>query len=274
MNSVPVFFTRLGDRFEPTSWAVSPWSEKSLSGPPVCGLLARELENSHCSEDFFPARISVELHRAVPFTELSVESTRDRDGSRVRSARAVLKSGGAVVAAATAVFLRRSVEPTGSVWSDDRRPAVPPAAALEQRGHLFGSDDHAEGWSVNMLEHRNASRKRKWLRPIPVVEGEACSRFVAAVMAGEQTSVVTNWGTEGIAYINVDVSIVLARLPVTDEMGVEAQHHMSCDGVANGSAVLYDIEGSFGSCTVTAISNAANRLNSSAVQAVGSRGDG
>ena len=106
-----------------------------------------------------------------------------------------------------------------------------------------------------MTEHQNDTRKRKWVRNIPVVAGEQSSPFCYAAMTGEQTSLVTNWGTEGIGFINTDVSITFSRMPIGGEMGIEAESHLSDDGIAAGAAVLYDEQGAFGICTTTALAN-------------------
>ena len=56
--------------------------------------------------------------------------------------------------------------------------------------------------------------------------------FVNAVMAAEGTSLVTNLGTAGIGYINGDLTVALARLPLDDWIGVQADSHWTADGVS------------------------------------------
>ncbi|WP_375154215.1 hypothetical protein [Rhodococcus opacus] len=69
------------------------------------------------------------------------------------------------------------------------------------------------------------------------------------------TNLVTNMGTEGIGYINGDVTLALTRLPEGIELGLEADSHRACDGVAVGSATMFDRDGPLGICTVSAIEN-------------------
>jgi len=92
-------------------------------------------------------------------------------------------------------------------------------------------------------------------RTIDVVEGAPVTPFVRAVMAAEGTSLVTNLGTEGIGYINGDLTVALARLPQDDWIGVQADSHWTADGVSVGAATLFDGAGAFGTGVVTAISN-------------------
>ncbi|MEV0335063.1 acyl-CoA thioesterase domain-containing protein [Nocardia sp. NPDC050717] len=268
MNTEPAYFTQADGVFQPTEFALSLWAPNTLSGPPVCGLMAREVEAHYCTDGFVPSRLTVDLHRAVPAVPLTAESSVTRDGKRVRAVALVLRSGGEVVARGSALLLKRSTQPPGEVWRPDRDRPLPPPEALatvEDALHLFGSDGHAQGWSVRMTEHQNDTRKRKWMRNIPVVAGEESSPFCFAAMTGEQTSLVTNWGTEGIGFINTDVSITFSRMPISVEMGIEAESHLSDDGIAAGAAVLYDAEGAFGICTTTALANEHRQLSGTAI---------
>ncbi|WP_446222692.1 acyl-CoA thioesterase domain-containing protein [Nocardia sp. IBHARD005] len=256
MVTSPGYFTHANGVFTPTQYSLSLWSPSTLSGPPVCGLMAREVEAGYCSDGFAPARLTVDLHRPVPAVPLTVASELVRDGNRVRAVAIVARADGEIVARGSALLLKRSTQPPGEVWRPDRDRPVPPPnvlATIDEVMHLFGSD--GRGWSANMTEHQNDTRKRKWVRNIPVVAGERSSPFCYAAMTGEQTSLVTNWGTEGIGFINTDVSITFSRMPVGHDMGLEAESHLSDDGIAAGAAVLYDEQGAFGICTTTALAN-------------------
>ncbi|GAD85757.1 acyl-CoA thioesterase domain-containing protein [Nocardia asteroides] len=264
------YFRRDGAVYTPTSWGRSLWADGLLSGPPVCGLLAREIDDRFHDGDFAPARFTVDLHQPVPAVPLTVDSEPTRDGNRVRAATAVLRADGEVVARASAVLLKRSAQPPGEVWRADRRPPLPPPsvlAAVAPTVHLFDSDGSGAGWTVEISRHENDSRKRKWVRPIAVVAGEPLSPFCSAAMAGEQASLVTNWGTEGIGFINTDVSITFARLPRAVEMGIEADDHLSSDGIAAGAAMLYDADGVFALCTVSAVANERRQISGAAIDA-------
>ncbi|MGW6424481.1 acyl-CoA thioesterase domain-containing protein [Nocardia sp. NPDC055053] len=266
MSTSPAYFTQDDGVFQPARFAMSLWAPNTLSGPPVCGLIAREVEARYCGDGFAPARLTVDLHRAVPAVPLTVDSELIRDGKRVRAVAIVLRSGGEPVARGSALLLKRSTQPPGEVWRPRRERPLPPRDALatvDEAMHLFGSDGN--GWSVKMTEHQNDARKRKWVRNIPVVAGEESSPFCFAAMAGEQTSLVTNWGTEGIGFINTDVSITFSRMPIGLEMGIEAESHLSDDGIAAGAAVLYDAEGAFGICTTTALANEHRQIHGSVI---------
>ncbi len=57
-------------------------------------------------------------------------------------------------------------------------------------------------------------------------------------MVGETTSLMTNWGTAGIGFINADLTLALSRLPEGPEIGIEADNHLSVDGISVGSTTM------------------------------------
>ena len=124
---------------------------------------------------------------------------------------------------------------------------------------MVGSD--AGEWSPSPGDHQNDSRKRFYNSAIDVVEGHANSQFVRAVMGAEATSLVTNLGTHGVGYINGDLTVGLARLPVGEWIGVQGDSHWAADGIAVGTATLFDRSGAFGSGMITAVSNPAAQID-------------
>ncbi len=80
-------------------------------------------------------------------------------------------------------------------------------------------------------------------------------------MIAEATSLVTNLGTHGIGYINGDLTAAFSRLPVDDWIGVQADSHWASDGIAVGTATLFDHHGAFGSGLVTAVANPAAQID-------------
>ncbi|MCW2730972.1 MAG: thioesterase [Mycobacterium sp.] len=87
------------------------------------------------------------------------------------------------------------------------------------------------------------------------MHGKTNGPFVNAAMVAEGTSLVTNLGSAGVGYINGDLTVGLARLPRDEWIGVQADSHWANDGVAVGTATLFDSNGPFGSGMVTAVSN-------------------
>jgi acyl-CoA thioesterase len=259
MTSEPAHFTRTDSgEFEPTQFAQSHWGDDHLNGPAVVGLAAHALERDCGSADFMPTRLTVDLFRAARAVATSVAVRVVRDGRRIRSAECDLMQEGRPVARATLVRYRRSEAPPGRLWAAPITSPFPPAP---DDGALTAVGSDVADWSRSPGEHQNDSRKRFYNKAIDVVEGEANSQFVRAVMVAEATSLVTNLGTHGVAYINGDLTVGLARLPVGDWIGVQADSHWAADGVAVGTATLFDQSGAFGSGMTTAVSNPAAQID-------------
>lgn len=271
MSSEHSAFFRLDDAgaYAPTVFARSAWSPTLLNGPSVVAATARTLEREHGSDDFLPTRLTVDLYAPVRFAPLDVTTEVVRVGRRIRVADARVDQDGRIVARATLVMLRRGEQPAGAVWTSGREMGFPRQLADQSLAagahHYFvGDPDAADRWSRDMGDHQNSRRKKVWNHPRDVVEGERATPFQRAATLAESTSLVTNWGTEGIGFINADITVALSRLPRSEDLGLEADQHLSADGVAVGTATLYDREGPFGTGTVVAVANGGRQIDFSA----------
>jgi acyl-CoA thioesterase len=262
MSTEPAHFALTeGGAFMPTPFAQSHWGNDHLNGPAVVGLAARALE-MHCgSEDFMPTRFTADLFRAARNLPTTVDVRVVRDGRRVRSAECDVVQDGRTVTRATLVQYRRSSAPPGREWSAPIAVPQPPAPD-DEIFPFVGSDEI--GWTRSPAAHQNDSRKRFCNDGIKVLAGESNSPFVRSVMVAESTSLVTNLGTEGIGYINGDLTAAFARLPVDDWITVQADSHWTSDGISIGTATLFDSRGAFGSGMVTAVANPAAQIDFSA----------
>jgi hypothetical protein len=253
-------FRAEGDLLVPLDIARSLWREDQMHGVATSGALARELERAIAAagrDDLRPARYTVDLFRAPSMTPCTLRSSVVREGTRLCLVDAVLEQDGRPVARAGALFLAPSENPAGAVWSSDEVPEPPPleiaAVSEEPRVPIFRSE---VGWSQDFGAHQNASRKETWQTGLPVVVGEKVSPFQAVAGVADATSMVMNWGAAGVEYINTDITLALSRLPVSTEIGLSARDRLAHDGIAVGTAVVFDRQGPIGTCTVTSLANA------------------
>jgi hypothetical protein len=250
-----------GDRLQPLGIARSLWREDQMHGVATSGALARELERAVTAigrDDLRPARYTVDLFRAPSMSACTVRSSVVREGARLCLVDAVLAQDGNDVARASAIFLAPSANPPGRVWSSEDVPE-PPSLELapvseEPRVPMFSSDE--VGWSQVFAQHQNASRKQTWQTALPVVVGERPTPFQAVAGIADSTSMVMNWGDAGVEYINTDITLALSRLPASLEIGLSARERFAHDGVAVGTAVVFDREGPIGTSTVSSLANA------------------
>ncbi|BEK90519.1 hypothetical protein [Nocardia seriolae] len=148
-------------------------------------------------------------------------------------------------------------EPPGEVWQPtlDYLP-VPDQRLDGPHGSppLFKSGIH--DWTHDFASGVNPHRKSAWNNVPCLIEGRPITPFERAAFVGDTANLVCNWGTQGVGYINSDVTLTLTRLPEAPEVGLVAQNHIAANGIAVATAVLYDRSGPLGTTTITALANA------------------
>src|ERR1700738_2136251 len=124
------FFTkdRVHDAFMPTSVANGPWDPNSLHGRVIIGLLAFEIEQRHGTDDFVPARLTVDMFRLPNMAPIEVKTKLVRDGLRIKVIEAEFFSGGTSMARASCQLLRKPEHAPGNVWSPPNGDVPAPAA--------------------------------------------------------------------------------------------------------------------------------------------------
>jgi hypothetical protein len=258
MTTNAYFTSADGAVFEPTPAAGGHWGASLISGPAVAGIAAYALERDFGRQGFTPARFAIDLIKPAKQAPTVVETRVVREGRRVRYTECDVVQGDSVVARATMVQYLQSEAPPGQEWTPGdafHRPAAAVGTTL-----LVGSDD--AGWGVLGAEHQNTSRKRAYYRGLDVIAGEPVSPFVrAAIVAEATTNMVLNMGTEGIGYINGDLTVTLARLPRSEFIGVQGDSRFAAAGVATGTATLFDDHGPIGTAIVTALANPAAQID-------------
>ena len=255
------FFTSDEDAFVPTDLACSLWSDDQMHGVASSGLLARSLEQAVAElgrTDLRPVRYSVDLFRPARMQPCRARATVVREGRRLCLVDAVLEQDGEPVARASGLFLQPSEQAPGEVWEPALAFEPPPTELApesdEPRVPLFSSE--GVGWSTSFADHQNGGRKTTWQTGVPVLPGERPSPFVAAASVADATSMVTNWGGNGVEHINTDITLTLARLPEGLEIGLAALDRVSADGLASGVAAVFDRRGRLGSVMVSSLANA------------------
>ena len=244
----------------PTDVARSMWSRDQMHGVAVSGALARGLERHLADlgrDDLVPTRYRVDLFKAARMVPGTVEVELVRQGPRLCLLDAAFVQDGVRVARASCQFLKPTENPTGRAWTPVERVEAPPLDVVppsdEPRVPFFASDSP---WSQDFTAHQNAGRKRTWQTGLPILEGERPTPFQVVAAVADATSMVVNWGTEGVQYINTDIDLALARLPEGLEIGFAAVDRVEADGLSVGSATVFDRSGVIGVASVTALANA------------------
>lgn len=249
------FFTADGDLLVPTDAARSLWSTDQMHGVAVSGAMARAIERAVPRDDLRPARYTLDMFRPATMSPFAIETTVVREGRRICLVDAVLMQDGEAKVRASTIFLKPSEDPDGEVWQPSDNPSVPDGVPVltEPTIPWFASE---KPWSQDFVDHQNAGRKQTWQHGVPVVAGEEPSPFQAVASISDATTMACNWGSKGVQYINTDITLSLARLPRTAELGLRGERWSGADGIAVGVATVFDRDGVIGQSMVTSLSNA------------------
>jgi hypothetical protein len=247
-------FIAEGESFQPTEWAVGPWSADTLQGSAYGGLLVRALERSDAAAGMLLARLSFDLWRPVTREPLGTMVTVLREGRKARTAEASLIQANRPVARCTAVYLTADAS------------AAPPHPPLEApaRGPQNGRPvpPHVRGWSPfftgvdtrvvagDLLERGPASAWFNLGRPL--VAGEETSPLAHAVSAADLTSGISAVVDLRVwTFINADLTVLFWRVPRPPWILLAAETHVGDRGTGVARGLLSDVDGPFGSCEQT-----------------------
>lgn len=243
-----------------------------MHGVAVAGALARSAEAVVAGlgrEDLRAARMSVDLFRPAAMQPCVFVTEVVREAPRICLVDVTLLQDGERVARAAFLFLKASQSAGGDVWSPDpsQRPVPPPLEVAPVSDEPRVPFVHSEiGWSQDFSQHQNASRKESWNAAVPIVAGETLTPFQAVAATADGASLVTNWGSAGVEHINTDITLALARAPRGLEIGLSALDRVESDGIAVGTAAVFDRDGQLGTVMTTSIANTRRAVDFRKVQ--------
>lgn len=255
------FFRRSGASFIPTPSCRGPWNPNSLHGRVIAGLLGAEIERVYGDPSFQFTRLTTDLWRLPGFEPIDVELRLEREGGRIKVVEAEAFAGGVSIGRSSGVLLRRGPVPEGEIWSPEpwdfpKPEAIPPPPPANVR------DDWRPMWETRALapSFGVATKKQLWMREVhPLIEGGVLTPFQRVALAADFASPMANSGTNGLGYINTDITLYLHRLPVTEWIGFETLAHHAAEGVAVGECMLYDEAGAIGRSIVAALAQKQQR---------------
>jgi len=254
MVDIRAWFDADGDEVVPRPHAHAPWSDDMLHGRLLAGLVAREVESGHIEDEWFPARLTIDMFRSPPMAPVSVTTARIRDGGRVRIIDVTLSTDGCELARARVLVARASDRRAEPVWS--RRPwdlahpdELHPPPGMDAEGEAIWQFCSEPGQFIN-----SGGPGRGWNRDLAqLVAGEDVSPFVRVATSADLSSPVANSGPAGLDYINADITLNLARLPNSDWLGYETIFHENANGISAASCVVHDLDGAVGISSVSAV---------------------
>ncbi len=248
------FFEGAGPgRFWATAASAGPWSPDAQHGGPPSALAARELERHEPDENMRLARVSIDILRPVPVGELTARTRTLRPGKRVALLETVLESGGREVLHARG--WRIATLPDAPVVPKDALPVTLPALgprASFPGGHVEGYLSHVE-WRFEDGNFDAPGPSRAWGRPmIPLLPGEEIAPMPRTLLLADTGSGISMMLDPRLfIFINVDLTVVLQRDPVSEWLLLDAATSMGGTGTGLAETQLSDTNGLVGAAMQT-----------------------
>jgi acyl-CoA thioesterase len=262
MEPEPIFRS-LGDNvFAPTGHARGPWDPHALHGGAPTALVVRAVEG--LATGLSLGRLTIDFLGQVPLAPLSVAASLVRPGRRFAVAEATVTSDGRACCLARAVLVRRKPVALPSHWAPPApEPLAPPS---EGKPSLFtdhvpppDADAPVEAFHLTALDLRfvagdyGSGPADVWFRfRRPLVDdapASALETLAAAADFGNGVSHVLDF--EGFLFVNLDLSIQVAREPRGDWIALAARTALGEDGTAVARSTLHDADGAVGDATQT-----------------------
>lgn len=259
-----------------------PWSPDAQHGGPPSALAARAIELHEPDARQRLARVAIDILRPIPLLPLSVVTRTVRPGRRITLIETVLEAGGQEVLHARGWRIERP--PPGKVPEIAEAGAPPPVPAegdgfeplifqREPAGYLASIDwrflPAGSGWVDVSAGDETSARttgtgrpgataepdlpataqvRSAWTRPrIPLLAGEESSPMQRTLLVADSGSGVSGAlpPTEFI-FVNVDLTVTLARDPESEWILLEAATTIGADGTGMALTRLSDPVGAFG----------------------------
>jgi Thioesterase-like superfamily len=249
------FFEPAGtDSFVATPATAGPWSAHSQHGGPPSALAARALELHEPDEGQRLARVTVDILRPVPVGKITVRARTVRPGRRVALLEAVLEADGQEV---LQVRGWRIVMPVGQGPSTPAGPP-PPVIPAEQPPPAFPGGRtagylEAVDWRYVVGGFDTPGPASVWARPrIPLIPGEEPSPMCRALLLADSGSGVSAaLNPMQYLFINVDLTLILARDPAGEWLLLDAVTRIEGRGTGLAETSVSDVRGRCGTAVQT-----------------------
>lgn len=230
--------------------AAGPWDPSLQHGSAPAGLVAWAAERIDSAVPMRVARLTLDLMRPVPVAPLEIRTEVLRQGRRIQLCAIQLLAGGVEVVRATVLKLRcADLPPPNGVGvealdlPDVERAEEPDEEPATPSPFLSGISMRVARGSFG-----KPGPKALWYRvDRPIVEGEPISPLMRAAITADfcnGTSAVLD--PEQWTYINGDVTLNLARMPLGEWLLLDATTWLGSEGGGVAFARMADAQGYFG----------------------------
>jgi len=233
--------------FASTKHTRGPWGPEYQHGGPPASLLGRAIERVNDRTDASVARVTFEILRPVPVSELRVTTDLVRPGRKVEMVEASLWAGETEVMKARAWRVRTTEL---DLPEPDRAPLEPPSAGIPTEPLPTEYEFYLHAMEARSLHggFTEPGPATTWFRMRhPLLPDEPVSPLTRVLIAADSASGISgvlDW-REWI-FINTDLTVQLHRMPVGEWVCLDADTTIERNGVGVAASRVHDEMGPVG----------------------------
>lgn len=196
------------------------------------------------------ARITIDLLRPVPIAPLEIKTEVVREGRKIQVCGVTLLHENVAVVRASVLRIRHIDLPLPETVAEEKVVLPGPDEGHEPEGFSPDGNAFIKGLSLRTVHgaFRDPGPAAIWFRAHrPIVEGDPITPLMRAAMTADFCNGVSSvldfrrW-----TFINADLTISLARMPVGEWILLDAQSWLGPNGAGIAFAKLGDQRGYFG----------------------------
>ena len=234
----------------PTEYTAGPWGNDLQHGGAPTALISWAAERMTTPEPMQVARITVDLLRPVPIAPLQIRTEVIREGRKIQLCAVTLLRDDVMVVRATVLKIRRAELELPPTTVEEQVTLPGPDAGEAADIPNENPNAFIRGLSLRVVQgqFRQPGPAAIWFRVNrPLFEGQAPTPLQrVAMIADFCNGVSTVLSFRDWTFINGDLTINLARLPVGDWILLDAQSWLGDHGAGIAFAKLGDSRGYFG----------------------------
>jgi hypothetical protein len=239
-----------GSRVLTTPLASGPWNPNHQHGAAPTALICWAVERIPTREPMQVARITVDLLRPVPIAPLELKTEVVREGRKIQLCSAQLFADGVEVTRASVLKIRTAQFQLPDSVVEERVALPGPEESRTPRRDPEGTNLFTAGLQLRAAKggFRRPGPAAMWFRAErPLIAGESISQLMRAAIAADFCN-----GTSSMldfrewTFINGDLNINLARMPVGEWVLLDAESYVGPSGAGVAFARLGDVQGYFG----------------------------
>jgi hypothetical protein len=230
--------------------AAGPWNPGLQHGGAPASLIAWAIERLPTRDPMQVVRMTFDLLRPIPVAPLEIKIDVHREGRKIQVCNVTLLHEGVACVRATVLRIRQA-ELALPAHVVDEPIELPGPEHGGDPGTLFAAENvFSSGLTLRSVRGKigEAGPGAIWFRAHrPIIEGEPITPLMRAAMTGDFCNGVSSvLDFDQWTFINADLTISLARMPVGEWILLDAQTWVGDRGAGLAFAKLGDERGYFG----------------------------